>query len=90
VAPDLIVGYSPGYRASWQTGIGDTPSEEIEDNAEPWIGDHCVDPAAVPGVLFTSSKISDAAHARPGLKDVTAMVLHFFGYSGVTAGKSVY
>jgi hypothetical protein len=40
VAPDLIVGYSRGYRGSWQTGIGATRSAEIEDNNDAWIGDH--------------------------------------------------
>jgi predicted AlkP superfamily phosphohydrolase/phosphomutase len=52
-APDLIVGYAPGYRASWQTGVGGTAGVEIEDNRDAWIGDHCVDASAVPGVLFT-------------------------------------
>jgi predicted AlkP superfamily phosphohydrolase/phosphomutase len=75
VAPDLIVGYSPGYRASWQTGLGETPAEEIEDNNDAWIGDHCMNPAAVPGVLFTSSKVT--AH-NPRIPDVTASILKFF------------
>jgi len=53
-APDLVVGYAPGYRASWQTTLGAAPAALIEDNRQPWSGDHCIDPAAVPGVLFTS------------------------------------
>ena len=76
VAPDLIVGYSPGYRASWQTGLGGIPPVELEDNTDPWIGDHCIDPTDVPGVLFTSRKLRDAA---PRLQDVTASVLRYFG-----------
>jgi predicted AlkP superfamily phosphohydrolase/phosphomutase len=75
VAPDLIVGYSPGYRASWQTGLGETPVEEIEDNNDAWIADHCIDPAAVPGVLFTSSKVNTR---NPKILDVTASILKFF------------
>ncbi len=75
VAPDLIVGYSPGYRASWQTGLGETPVEEIEDNHDAWIGDHCVNPADVPGVLFTSSRINAR---NPKILDVTASILKFF------------
>lgn len=75
VAPDLIVGYSPGYRASWQTGLGETPAEEIEDNTDAWIGDHCMNPAAIPGVLFTSRRIN--AH-DPRILDVTASILKFF------------
>jgi predicted AlkP superfamily phosphohydrolase/phosphomutase len=53
-SPDLVVGYAPGYRASWQTTLGAAPAALIEDNLQPWSGDHCIDPAAVPGVLFTS------------------------------------
>jgi predicted AlkP superfamily phosphohydrolase/phosphomutase len=75
VAPDLIVGYSAGYRASWQTGLGETPTEEIEDNNDAWIADHCINPAAVPGVLFTSSRVK-ARDAK--IPDVTASILKFF------------
>jgi predicted AlkP superfamily phosphohydrolase/phosphomutase len=78
VAPDLIVGYSPGYRASWQTGLGETPPEEIEDNNDAWIGDHCINPADVPGVLFTSSKVNAR---NPKISDVTASILKFFSVS---------
>jgi len=53
-APDLVVGYAPGYRASWQTTLGATPTDLMEDNARRWSGDHCMAPGAVPGVLFTS------------------------------------
>jgi predicted AlkP superfamily phosphohydrolase/phosphomutase len=55
-APDLVVGYEPGYRASWQTTLGGAPSLLVEDNDRKWSGDHCVLPSAVPGVLFTSFK----------------------------------
>jgi len=53
-APDLVVGYEPGFRASWQTTLGGTPLSMIDDNAKKWSGDHCITPEAVPGVLFTS------------------------------------
>jgi predicted AlkP superfamily phosphohydrolase/phosphomutase len=76
IAPDLIVGYSPGYRASWQTGLGDVPLEEIIDNDDEWIGDHCIDPAAVPGVLFTSRRVQPD---HPRLQDVTASIFTLFG-----------
>ena len=68
-APDLVIGYQPGYRASWQTTLGGAPSKLVEVNARKWSGDHCVDPKAVPGVLFTSFRpdkplreIIDIAH----------------------------
>ncbi len=52
--PDLVIGYSRGYRASWQTTLGAVPSMLIEPNLQKWSGDHCIDPALVPGVLFSS------------------------------------
>jgi predicted AlkP superfamily phosphohydrolase/phosphomutase len=55
-APDLVVGYAPGFRASWQTALGGVPIELIEDNKEKWSGDHLIDPSQVPGVLFTNFK----------------------------------
>ncbi len=76
VAPDLIVGYSPGYRASWQTALGGAPPEEVTDNNDAWIGDHCVNPIDVPGVLFTNRKVSSESL---GLQDVTALILRSFG-----------
>jgi predicted AlkP superfamily phosphohydrolase/phosphomutase len=75
-APDLEVGYAAGYRASWQTALGQIPANLIEDNNDAWIGDHCVDPDVVPGVLFSSERIQPSS---PRLQDVTAAVLKRFG-----------
>ena len=55
-APDLVVGYEPGFRASWQTTLGGVPLSLVEENNKKWSGDHCITPEAVPGVLFTSFK----------------------------------
>ncbi|MBE9548760.1 MAG: alkaline phosphatase family protein [Proteobacteria bacterium] len=55
-APDMVVGYEPVFRASWQTTLGAVPTDLIEPNAKKWSGDHCITPEAVPGVLFTSFK----------------------------------
>ena len=54
MAPDLIVGYSPGYRCSWQSALGAVPAETIEDNRDAWIGDHCIAARHVPGVLIAN------------------------------------
>jgi predicted AlkP superfamily phosphohydrolase/phosphomutase len=75
VAPDLIVGYKPGYRGSWQTALGGVPSEEVTANNDAWIGDHCVNPADVPGVLFTNHRVSFTSSA---LQDVTTFILRSF------------
>jgi predicted AlkP superfamily phosphohydrolase/phosphomutase len=55
-APDLVIGYARGYRASWQTALGGVPDSLVEDNTRKWSGDHCVEPSLVPGVLFASFK----------------------------------
>ena len=75
IAPDLIVGYGPGYRASWQTALGGVPEAELENNSDAWIGDHCMNPAAVPGVLFLSGP---QAKMPARLQDMTEFVLHKF------------
>ncbi len=75
-APDLLVGYSEGYRISWDAAIGRTSREVFHDNTKAWSGDHCVDPSVVPGVLFCNHEIiSDA----PRLLDVAPTVLAQFG-----------
>lgn len=75
IAPDLIVGYARGYRASWRTGLGETADAELENNNEAWIADHCVNAADVPGVLFTSW---DYAAAQPTLKELGGAILRLF------------
>ncbi len=89
IAPDLIVGYAPGYRASWQTGLGDTPAAVVRDNDDAWIGDHCINAADVPGVLFTNGK---QRALNPGLEDVTVTILRLFGVSPAPGmrGRSIY
>ena len=75
-APDLIVGYSPGYRCSWQSALGAVPFETVEDNRDAWIGDHCIAARHVPGVLISNRplRLQD-----PQLADVTVTILHEFG-----------
>ena len=88
-SPDLIVGYARGYRASWQTGIGGFSNSALEDNADAWIADHCINAADVPGVLFTTRKIH---LTDPSLKDLPVSILALFGLppgAGMT-GRSVY
>jgi len=75
-APDLIVGYNRGYRASWETAIGQVTKSVFHDNIKAWSGDHCIDPSLVPGVLFCNRPIlSD----NPRLIDIGPTVLDMFG-----------
>jgi predicted AlkP superfamily phosphohydrolase/phosphomutase len=75
-APDLIVGYAPRYRGSWQTALGATPAEVLEDNRDAWIGDHCIDPRAVPGLLVANRPLRLAS---PTLADLPVTILAAFG-----------
>ena len=75
-SPDLIVGYERGYRASWETAIGQVTEEVFHDNTKAWSGDHCIDPTLVPGVLFCNRPI-DTEHPR--LMDMGPTVLDMFG-----------
>lgn len=76
VAPDLIVGYSRGYRASWETALGESPGGVLEDNNDAWIADHCIDPREVPAVLFASRPVRAG---KPKLKDLSVSLLELFG-----------
>lgn len=75
-APDMIVGYSSGYRSSWKSPLGEFPREMFLDNLDPWSGDHSIDFHEVPGVLVTNRKISLES---PSLYDLTVAVLDEFG-----------
>lgn len=88
-APDLIIGYNAGYRAAWNTGLGATEGQVIEENQEPWVGDHCIDPDAVPGVLLSSRSLGIEA---PTLRDLPTSILHFFHVSPPAAmsGRKVF
>jgi predicted AlkP superfamily phosphohydrolase/phosphomutase len=88
-APDILVGFRRGYRASWQTALGAVPKVTLEDNTQAWIGDHCMASDEVPGVLLSNRKINAAA---PGLADIPVTILNEFGLpkgSGMI-GQSVF
>ena len=87
--PDMIVGYNRGYRAGWKTILGAFPANEIEDNTNPWSGDHCMDYTLVPGVLLSNRKISAES---PALTDIAPTVLSEFGIAKPPAmmGQSVF
>src|SRR5262249_31143240 len=75
-APDLLVGYGAGYRASWDSVMGKVTEQIFEDNLKAWSGDHCIDPRLVPGVLFSNKKFVDE---KPAIVDVAPTVLKLFG-----------
>lgn len=71
--PDIVVGFSPGYRASSQTGLGEWEEDCTEPNSDHWGADHCIDPQAVPGVLFSSQDLNNFPH--PSYRDIPALTI---------------
>lgn len=89
LAPDLILGYSRGYRASWATCLGDLTPEVLLDNDQAWSADHCADALEVPGVLFCNRPFRAAA---PALVDLAPSILAEFGLDAPPqmVGKSIF
>ncbi len=89
-APDLQVGFAPGYRVSWQTVAGGAPPGIVYPNARPWSGDHAsVDYRAVAGMVISSVPI---ASGEPRLVDIAPTVLKYFGVPipGKSDGKPLF
>jgi predicted AlkP superfamily phosphohydrolase/phosphomutase len=76
MAPDLIVGYRRGFRASWATTLGDLTDEILLPNDNAWSADHCADALEVPGVLFCNRHLAGRA---PSLVDLAPSILAEFG-----------
>ena len=74
-APDLIIGYLPGYRVSWDSVTGTVENEIFSDNMKAWSGDHHVDPVMIPGIFFTNQRWSLKS---PHIVDLAPTVLDLF------------
>lgn len=75
-APDIVLGFSRGYRISWQSPLGGFPREVIADNDQKWSGDHMAAPDVLPGIAFANRRFTAEA---PALHDLTASLLAAFG-----------
>jgi predicted AlkP superfamily phosphohydrolase/phosphomutase len=75
-SPDWVVDFAAGYRASWATTLGGRGWGTIEDNTRRWGGDHAIDPALVPGVLFCSAPL---AFTAPDMLDLAPTILAALG-----------
>jgi predicted AlkP superfamily phosphohydrolase/phosphomutase len=71
--PDLVIGYAPGFRASQQTGLGEWKKSTLEENTDHWGADHCIDPNAVPGVIFSNHGLSN--YPAPSFKDFPLLAI---------------
>ena len=74
--PELLVGYTPGYRNSSQSFMGSTGTEIINLNPWAWSGDHSMAFQMVPGTLFTNRAVSKAV---PSILDLPVTILEHFG-----------
>jgi predicted AlkP superfamily phosphohydrolase/phosphomutase len=76
LAPDLIIGYHRGFRASWKTALGELENDAIAENKAAWSADHCADALEVPGVLWCNQPIRGE---NPALVDVAPSILAAYG-----------
>jgi len=77
-APEAIVGYNLGYRASWESAIGKVPEGWFKKNQKRWSGDHCMAYDLLPGIVLTNRKIqAEETH----IFDIAPTVLAKFGLS---------
>lgn len=88
-APDIIVGYDRGYRGSDDSALGQIADNWFSDNLGVWSGDHCMDPAVVPGIILSNKKIQMPA---PNIFDLTPTILQEYGIAapGNMVGKPVW
>ncbi|MCI0412675.1 hypothetical protein L0222_07725 [bacterium] len=71
-APDLLVGFNEGYRVGWQSTLGNTPKEVIEDNLKIWSGDHSsLDYKITPGIFLSNREIRKQ---NPNIMDIAPTV----------------
>ena len=75
-APDLLIGYNRGYRASWETALGKVPEGLLGNNMKKWSGTHLWDYKLVPGVILSNRKIKTEG---PALYDIAPTILQEFG-----------
>lgn len=74
-APDLVVGYRPGYGVNKEAARGKVGEQVVCDNDRPWVADHCFEPDQVPGVLFSTLPLREG----PALRDLAPTILELFG-----------
>jgi predicted AlkP superfamily phosphohydrolase/phosphomutase len=75
-APDIILGFNRGYRASWDTILGTYEPDVVGNNTDKWSGDHCMDVAGLQGVLLANKPL---ASDDPALIDLAPTILAEYG-----------
>jgi predicted AlkP superfamily phosphohydrolase/phosphomutase len=75
-APDVVIGYSIGYKVAWESAVNFVGGDIFQDNKKMWTGDHCFTSDQVPGIFFSNRKINVK---DPTLADISPTVLSAFG-----------
>jgi predicted AlkP superfamily phosphohydrolase/phosphomutase len=76
IMPELLVGYTPGYRNASSSVLGATGKPTIDLNPWAWSGDHSMARDLIPGTLMSSQKV---ARADTNILDLPVSILDFFG-----------
>ena len=89
LAPDLIIGYRRGFRASWETCLGGLTPAVLLDNDSAWSADHCADALEVPGLICCNRPIKSES---PSLVDLAPSILEDFGLPkpSTMSGRSIF
>jgi predicted AlkP superfamily phosphohydrolase/phosphomutase len=89
-APDLVVGYAAGWRASWDGVRGIADATVFSDNTKAWSGDHCIDPELVPGIVVCNREL-DGGKNGAAIADMAPTILDLFGVPapGYMDGRSL-
>ncbi len=74
--PELLVGYTPGYRSSSDSVMGQSGRDILNLNPLAWAGDHSMAHELVPGCLFSSHPLQEGS---PHIADLPVTILSFFG-----------
>jgi predicted AlkP superfamily phosphohydrolase/phosphomutase len=74
--PEMLVGYTPGYRSSSPSVLGETGKVTIDLNPWAWSGDHSMSRDLLPGSLFSSARLPQSA---ANILDLPVTILDYFG-----------
>ncbi|MFH1277592.1 MAG: alkaline phosphatase family protein [Candidatus Eisenbacteria bacterium] len=76
IMPEMLVGYTPGYRCSSPSVLGETGKAIIDLNPWAWSGDHSMAKDLIPGSLFASKNLPEG---QANIWDLPVTILDFFG-----------
>lgn len=76
LAPDVLVGYSKGYRISDEAALGKFKRNLLNIRGNKWSADHCIDEAVVPGMLLMNR---ECGVENPAIWDMAPTILKAFG-----------